>query len=40
MKATFCGALQLVLAIYPQANVEILTEGLIMRPSPPPVAAS
>jgi hypothetical protein len=40
MKATFCGALQLVLAIYPQANVEILTEGLIMRPSPPPVPAS
>jgi hypothetical protein len=40
LKATFRGALQLVLAIYPQANVEILTEGFILRPSPPPVAAS
>jgi hypothetical protein len=40
MKPIFCDALQLVLAIYPQAAVEILAEGLVLKPSRPPTGAS
>jgi hypothetical protein len=40
VKPIFCDALQLVLAIYPQAAVEILAEGLVLKPSRPPTGAS
>lgn len=40
MKAGFVKALQLVLAIYPGAQVEIDDTGFILFPTPPPVAAS
>jgi hypothetical protein len=37
-KSKFPGVLQLALAVYPAANVEVVNEGIILKPSRPPVA--
>ena len=37
-KAKFAGTLQLALAVYPGANVDIVDEGVILKPSSSPVA--
>jgi Plasmid encoded RepA protein len=37
-KSKFPSVLQLALAVYPSANVEVVEEGLILKPSRPPVA--
>jgi hypothetical protein len=37
-KSKFPSVLQLALAVYPCANVEVVEEGLILKPSRPPVA--
>ena len=34
----FKGVLEMALAVYPDANVEVVDEGLILKPSRPPVA--
>ncbi len=36
-KENFVPALRLALAVYPEANVEISTRGLVLKPSEPPV---
>lgn len=37
-KSKFAGTLQLALAVYPAADVEVVDEGVILKPSRPPVA--
>lgn len=37
-KNKFPGVLNLALAVYPAANVDIVDEGIILKPSRPPVA--
>lgn len=37
LKPTFIEALNLALAVYPEARVEVETEGVTLHPSPPPV---
>ena len=37
-KAKFPGVLALATAVYPDAAVEVTDEGLILKPSRPPVA--
>lgn len=36
-KNKFPKAIQMAMAVYPRANVEITDEGVILKPSPPPV---
>jgi len=37
IKPTFTEALQLALAVYPEARVDVGKEGLVLHPSPPAV---
>jgi hypothetical protein len=37
IKPTFCEALQLALAVYPDARVDVEKEGIVMHPSPPAI---
>jgi hypothetical protein len=37
-KNKWAATLVLALAVYPEANVEIVDEGVILKPSRPPVA--
>jgi Plasmid encoded RepA protein len=37
-KERFAGVLAMALAVYPDANVEVVDEGVILKPSRPPVA--
>ncbi|MGG5812489.1 replication protein RepA [Falsiroseomonas sp. CW058] len=37
IKPTFCEALQLALAVYPDAQVDVEKEGIILYPSPPAI---
>jgi hypothetical protein len=37
-KSKFPKAIELAMAVYPKANVTITAEGVILKPSPPPVA--
>ena len=37
IKPTFCEALQLALAVYPDARVDMTKEGIVLHPSPPAI---
>jgi hypothetical protein len=37
IKPTFCEALQLALAVYPDARVDMDKEGIVLHPSPPAI---
>ena len=37
-KNKWTGTLAMALAVYPDANVEVVDEGVILKPSRPPVA--
>jgi hypothetical protein len=37
IKPTFCEALQMSLAVYPEAQVDVDKEGIILHPSPPAI---
>lgn len=37
IKPTFCEALQLALAVYPDARVDVDKEGIVLHPSPPAI---